>query len=199
MEQDDKGMLNRLRKPSGLVDVVIDTDTYNEIDDQFALAFLIKSKEKLNLVGIYAAPFFNINSKSPADGMEKSYNEILNILSLMKRDDLKPLVKRGSEKYLPSEKTPVDSEAARDLAGKAMRYLPCSTMVCLPLMVKLSKTPQIVRSATSTLSPVKILAAPPSVQTKTVSPTPAWATSKAIWRLPSGVPSGLRYSTIISL
>jgi len=124
MEQDDKGMLNRLRKPSGLVDVVIDTDTYNEIDDQFALAFLIKSKEKLNLVGIYAAPFFNANSKDPADGMEKSYNEIFNVLSLMKRDDLKPLVKKGSGKYLPSEKAPVDSDAARDLAERAMRYSP---------------------------------------------------------------------------
>jgi pyrimidine-specific ribonucleoside hydrolase len=124
MKQDDKGLLNRLRKPTGSVDVVIDTDTYNEIDDQFALAFLIKSKEKLNLVSIYAAPFFNQNSSSPADGMEKSYNEILKILTLMKRDDLKPLVKRGSEKYLPSEKDPVDSEAARDLAEKAMRYGP---------------------------------------------------------------------------
>jgi len=56
--------------------------------------------------------------------MEKSYNEILKILALMKRDDLKPLVKRGSEKYLPSEKDPVDSEAARDLAERAMRYSP---------------------------------------------------------------------------
>jgi len=124
MEQDDKGLLNRLRKPTGPVDVVIDTDTYNEIDDQFALAFLIKSKEKLNLAGIYAAPFFNQNSSSPADGMEKSYNEIIKILTLMKRDDLKPLVKRGSEKYLPSEREPVESEAARDLAEKAMGYSP---------------------------------------------------------------------------
>jgi len=124
MEQDDKSLLNRLRKPTDPVDVVIDTDTYNEIDDQFALAFLVKSKEKLNLAGIYAAPFFNQNSSSPADGMEKSYNEILKILTLMKRDDLKPLVKKGSEKYLLSEKDPVDSEAARDLTERAMRYGP---------------------------------------------------------------------------
>jgi inosine-uridine nucleoside N-ribohydrolase len=54
--------------------------------------------------------------------MEKSYNEIFKILSLMKRDDLKPLVKRGSTKYLPSEKEPLDSEAARELASLAMNY-----------------------------------------------------------------------------
>jgi hypothetical protein len=122
MEQISLGLLKRLQKPSGPVDVVIDTDTYNEIDDQFALAFLIKSEEKLRLKGIYAAPFYNQNSSSPGDGMEKSYNEIFNVLSLMKRDDLKPLVRRGSLNYLPSETEPVDSPAAQALAELAMTY-----------------------------------------------------------------------------
>jgi inosine-uridine nucleoside N-ribohydrolase len=122
VKQDDEGLLRRLRKPSVPVDVVLDTDTYNEIDDQFALAFLIKSEEKLKLKGIYAAPFFNQNSTSPADGMEKSYYEIFNVLGLMKRDDLKDMVKRGSVKYLPSEKEAVDSEAARNLIELAMQH-----------------------------------------------------------------------------
>jgi inosine-uridine nucleoside N-ribohydrolase len=124
MEQANISLLRRLQKPAGPVDVVIDTDTYNEIDDQFALAFLIKSGEKLRLKGIYAAPFFNQNSSSPADGMEKSYHEIFNVLTLMKRDDLKPLVKRGSARYLSSETEPVDSEAARTLAELAAGYSP---------------------------------------------------------------------------
>jgi hypothetical protein len=121
-EAANEGLLRRLQKPGGRVDVVIDTDTYNEIDDQFALAFLIKSPEKLNLKRIYAAPFYNQNSSGPADGMEKSYNEIFNVLTLMKRDDLKPLVRRGSTGYLPSETTAADSEAARDLAALAGNY-----------------------------------------------------------------------------
>lgn len=124
MKQNNESLLRRLQKPVGPVDVVIDTDTYNEIDDQFALAFLIKSKEKLNLKGIYAAPFFNQNSSGPADGMEKSYNEIFNVLKLMDRNDLRPRVLRGSVKYLPSENEAVDSEAARDLAELAMAYSP---------------------------------------------------------------------------
>ena len=37
-------LLKRLEHPSGRVDVVLDTDTFNEIDDQFALAYLICSK-----------------------------------------------------------------------------------------------------------------------------------------------------------
>lgn len=32
-------LLNKLEKPKGMVPIVMDTDTYNEIDDQFALAF----------------------------------------------------------------------------------------------------------------------------------------------------------------
>ena len=122
MEQDNEGLLRRLRKPAGKIDVVLDTDAYNEVDDQYALAFLVKSPEKLNLKAVYAAPFYNTKSSSPADGMEKSYAEIMRILSLMKRDDLAGLVKRGSPAYLPSETEWVDSQASRDLAERAMQY-----------------------------------------------------------------------------
>lgn len=115
-------LLKNLERPTGTVDVVIDTDTYNEIDDQFALAYLIKSDEKLNLKAIYAAPFFNDHSTGPADGMEKSYQEIMHILTLMDREDLKENVYRGSENYLPSESEPVISDAAQDLAARAMQY-----------------------------------------------------------------------------
>lgn len=115
-------LIKRLEKPKGRVDVVLDTDTYNEIDDQFALAYLIHSDEKLDLKAIYAAPFYNHKSSSPADGMEKSYNEIMNILTLMKRDDLKECVFSGSKAYLPSETQAVLSPAAQDLADRAMQY-----------------------------------------------------------------------------
>ena len=36
-------MNNILDIKKGIVDVVLDTDTYNEIDDQFALAYLLRS------------------------------------------------------------------------------------------------------------------------------------------------------------
>lgn len=118
----DERLIRRLQKPEGKADVVLDTDTYNEIDDQFALAYLIRSPEKLNLRAVYAAPFFNHHSSGPADGMEKSYMEIMNILTLMEREDLKSRVYKGSEKYMPSETEPVKSDAARDLVQRAMEY-----------------------------------------------------------------------------
>ena len=122
MSIDNARLSRRLEKPKGRVDVVIDTDTYNEIDDQYALSYLIKSDEKLDLKAIYAAPFFNEKSTGPADGMEKSYREIMNVLTLLEREDLKEHVYRGSTEYLPSETEPVISDAAKDLAERAMNY-----------------------------------------------------------------------------
>ena len=119
---DPAKLIRRLEKPAHPVDVVLDTDTFNEIDDQFALAYLIKSGGKLRLKAIYAAPFHNSKSTGPADGMEKSYMEIMRVLALMEREDLKSSVYRGSTSYMPGETTPVLSDAARDLAQRAMAY-----------------------------------------------------------------------------
>ena len=58
------GLLARLSRPTGPVDVVLDTDTYNEIDDQFAVSYLICSAEKLHLQAIYAAPFLMKNPQA---------------------------------------------------------------------------------------------------------------------------------------
>ena len=116
-------LMKNLERPTSKVDVILDTDAYNEIDDQFAIAYMIANYEKLNVKAIYAAPFLNRKSSSPRDGMEKSYNEILKILSLTERTIyLKDSVYRGSGKFLPDEKTPVISPAAEHLAEIAMKY-----------------------------------------------------------------------------
>ncbi|MDD7738877.1 MAG: nucleoside hydrolase [Fusicatenibacter sp.] len=113
-------LLKRLQKPTGPVDVVIDTDTYNEIDDQFALAYLIKSSDRLHLQAIYAAPFSNDKADNAEEGMEKSYEEIGHILDLMEKTEYKKVTYKGSRTYLPSETQPVISEAAEDLVRRAM-------------------------------------------------------------------------------
>lgn len=113
--------VKNLSVPSGNIDVVLDTDAYNEIDDQFAIAYLLKSKEKLNTKALYAAPFYNSRSKGPEDGMEKSYNEILKLLDLM---DENVEVFKGSRRFLENESTPEVSPAAQDLAKRANEYSP---------------------------------------------------------------------------
>ncbi|MBR6427048.1 MAG: nucleoside hydrolase [Clostridia bacterium] len=113
--------LKNLRVPVGRVDCVLDTDAYNEIDDQYAISLLVKH-EKTNLRALYACPFSNALSSGPEDGMEKSYGEILHLLTLMGREDMKENVYRGSRGYLPDEKTPLDSPAARHLCELAGQY-----------------------------------------------------------------------------
>ncbi len=113
--------LKNLTVPAAPIDVVLDTDAYNEIDDQFAIAYLLRSAG-LHTQAIYAAPFFNSNSTSPEDGMEKSYDEIGKLLRLLGRHDVPTL--RGSRTYLPDENTPVPSAAAKDLMQRAANYSP---------------------------------------------------------------------------
>jgi inosine-uridine nucleoside N-ribohydrolase len=99
--------------------MVLDTDTYNEIDDQFAVVHAVLSPEKLDVEAIYAAPFHNSRSTGPADGMEKSYEEILRLLECL---NVSPdgFVFRGSPGFLPNLDNPYRSEAALDLVARAM-------------------------------------------------------------------------------
>ena len=109
----------RLRPPAGRVRVVVDTDTYNEIDDQFAVVYALLSPQQLQVEALCAAPFHNDRSSGPADGMEKSYQEILRLLA---RLDVSPdaFVFRGATDYLRDSETPSESEAARELVRRAM-------------------------------------------------------------------------------
>ena len=116
--------IKNLTAPKGKIDVVLDTDAYNEIDDQFAIAYMLKLPQKFCVKGICAAPFFNSRSTSPADGMHKSYDEILKLLKLAGKEALQPWVFRGSENYLPDETTPVESAAADFMAELAEHYSP---------------------------------------------------------------------------
>ena len=112
--------------------MVLDTDTYNEVDDQFALAYALLSPEKLKVEAIYAAPFHNSRSESPADGMEKSYQEILRLLEFMNVPS-EGLVYRGSTGYLQDITRPIRSEAALDLVSKALASSPEDPLYVVPI------------------------------------------------------------------
>lgn len=112
-------LINRLEPPKGKVRMVLDTDTYNEVDDQFALAYAIKSNEKIDLEAVYAAPFLNERSTSPKEGMELSYKEILKILDILNVNS-ENFVFKGSTDYLKDINNPEQSEAVMDLINRAM-------------------------------------------------------------------------------
>ena len=109
----------RLQLPSQPIHIVLDTDTKNEIDDQFALIYALLSQE-IVVEAVHAAPFVRSGYSTPASGMEASYNEILTLFRLIPHSPSIP-VYRGSRAILSDPSTPVTSEAATHLIELAMQ------------------------------------------------------------------------------
>jgi len=138
-ELDKDLMIQRLTIPDGKIKLVIDTDAKNEVDDQFAISWALRSKERFDVEAVYAAPFshecfqelgyddqsvetvreLNGHSESPEDGMEQSYDEIVKIFDIL-GEDIDKKVFRGSTSYLEADGKPQYSEAAKHLVHLAM-------------------------------------------------------------------------------
>ncbi len=93
--------------------VIIDTDAYNEIDDQYAIAYSYYS-DKIDVLAIHAAPFENEKSDNMEYGMEKSFEEINKVLGLINPNHTIPVFK-GSRASIEKSGEIQDSEAARNL------------------------------------------------------------------------------------
>lgn len=121
----------RLTVPAGKLRLVIDTDAKNEIDDQFAIAWALRSSERFTVEAVYAAPFshtvfrHNLGDfeydviELPDEGMEQSYQEICRLYEILKIDH-QGRVFRGATGYLPESGEPVMSDAVRDLIERGM-------------------------------------------------------------------------------
>ena len=60
--------------------IIVDTDMVNEIDDQFALTYLMKSIDLFDLEAITIAPFSKsgyANTQTIEEGTERSYETTL--------------------------------------------------------------------------------------------------------------------------
>ena len=82
------------------INVILDTDTYNECDDQFALAYMLKSQDIFNIVAITVAPYAHKQrNETVISGQEKSYNEILKICNWLNFNTTNKVFK-GAEDYI---------------------------------------------------------------------------------------------------
>ena len=98
--------------------VILDTDTCNEMDDQYAIAHAIGS-DRLRVLSINAAPYFYRQGGGYAEGMERSYNEILRVLRMCCKEGEYPVF-RGSPETIHETGGAVDSPAARNIIKTAM-------------------------------------------------------------------------------
>jgi len=119
----DGDRLRILTPRPGRVRAVLDTDTYNEIDDQFALVQALLSPDRIALEAIYAAPFHNMRSTGPGDGMDKSYDEILRLLGRMGRSP-DAFVFKGVREFVGPAKRPLKAEAVDHLIARARASSP---------------------------------------------------------------------------
>ena len=82
------------------INVILDTDTYNECDDQFALAYMLKNQDIFNVEAITVAPYSHkVPFVSVKEGQENSYNEILKICKWLNFDTTNRVFK-GAEDYI---------------------------------------------------------------------------------------------------
>ena len=119
--RDKNTILETLLSKKGVVKTILDTDTYNEIDDQFALVQMLLSKERIDVLSINAVPFsMNNRSDDPQKGMELSYEEIFRLLKKInfKKNNF---VFKGSTKYVGFDKKPIDSPAADNIIENALK------------------------------------------------------------------------------
>lgn len=106
-----------------MIRMILDTDTYNEVDDQFALIYALLSPEAVKVEAIHAAPFHNKNSKGPEDGMIRSYDEIIRLMNILKFDT-DGIVFKGSTRYMGSKETPCENDAVNNLIKLAGQSSP---------------------------------------------------------------------------
>ena len=82
------------------INVILDTDTYNECDDQFAIAYMLKSQDIFNVEAITVAPYSHQTKKvTVKEGQELSYNEVIKICRYLKFDTNNKVFK-GSMDYI---------------------------------------------------------------------------------------------------
>ena len=123
MSLNDESRLRLLRPRSGRLRAVLDTDTYNEIDDQFAIVQMLLSPDRIDVEAIYAAPFHNERSDGPGHGMEQSYEEILRLLDRMGRSP-RGFVFKGVTEFVGPMKMAHQADAVEHLISRARASTP---------------------------------------------------------------------------
>lgn len=83
------------------IHVILDTDTNNEADDQFALAYLLKSRDNIILDAVTIAPysFKKNNFNTITEGIDLSYKVAKEVFSLCNQNS-DNLIFKGSTDYL---------------------------------------------------------------------------------------------------
>lgn len=82
-----------------MINVILDTDTYNEVDDMFALAYLLKYRDRFNVEAVTIAPFKHEHwKKTLADSVDASFDAACKIYDYFNLEKIN--IYKGSTDYL---------------------------------------------------------------------------------------------------
>lgn len=120
MVRDWEELYEKVYDMTNIKNVILDTDMYNEVDDQFALTYIMQSLDKINLQAITIAPFLSsgyANTSTIEEGMKKSYDVTLNILDMLGKQEYKNKVYKGALNYIN------DSDESNDAVEKIIEIV----------------------------------------------------------------------------
>ena len=126
--------------------IILDTDMYNEIDDQFALTYLIKSLDIFDLEAITIAPFFKKSySMTIAEGIDKSYEVTLNLLDMLNKLEYKDIVYKGAKNYFKDSKESNDAvNKIIEIANKNEKTTILAIGAITNVALAINKAPEII-------------------------------------------------------
>lgn len=101
-------------KSDRIINVILDCDTGADGDDQFALAHLLASEDRVRLLGVTSEPFNENSSETVTAGAKENAH----IIALANKD-VPSLC--GAADYINNTKAPVDSEAVRFIISQAQK------------------------------------------------------------------------------
>ncbi len=128
--------------------IILDTDMFNEIDDQFALTYLMKSLDIFELEAITIAPFSKsgyANTLTIEEGTEKSYEITLKILDMLGKKKYKSMVYKGATKY--SYEQEEENEAVTkiiEIANKNDKTIILAIGAITNVALAIKKAPEII-------------------------------------------------------
>ena len=126
--------------------VILDTDIYNEADDLFALAYLMKRKDIFDIKAITIAPFKHEKYlKDVSNSIDDSYNETCKIFDLINENNTS-IIYKGSRNYLSNgyceRNDAVDRIIEISLNNDRIYFLAIGCLTNLAIAIK--KEPKII-------------------------------------------------------
>jgi len=126
--------------------IIFDTDTFNEADDQFTLSYLLKNRDEFNIEAITIAPFKHSKYEYPVEySINDSFDEISKIYDFLDIQD-KSNIYKGSTNYLTNgyeESTPAVEKIIEVCKKNELTYILASG--CLTnIALAMKKEPSII-------------------------------------------------------